>query len=358
MRNVKVGRFGLSFLALGMLVVPLLQATPALSATAYVSITGSGATCTPAAPCATLDAAVAVSGAAGKIIILSAGDYQGLTNPITGGMTITTQVSGVAVRQDTLTQPVFTINAGANDTVTLHGFSIVGGAHGTNGIQVDNAGRVYVENCGVKNVPGLAMFLQPNPGANQQSQLYISNTEVSNATTGLILIAPRSGFVKTYFNRAEVHNSSGYGIKSDGSNGQIDNAITDSAFFSITGAAIHGFTPAAGSPGAPVVRIAIERTTVLNSGGGGSVANGGGSRVFVNKSTLMSNQFGARSLNGGSTVLTDSVVTGNGTGVDLNNTSPVFSFGNNSIQFNGFSQCGNDVCNGAGAGTMGTSTLR
>ena len=240
--------------------------------------------------CLTLDKAITASTQSGKIIIAGHGDFQGLTNPITGSLTIIAPDGGVSIKQDTLAQPVFTINAGNSDTVTLKSLGINGGTAGTIGIQVDKAGKVYIENCtlkGFSNGAAQAMFLQPDPGTGVQSQLYISNTEVSNAQTGLIFIAPRSGLVKTYFTHVEVHNTNGYGIKSDGTNGSIDNAIADSAFFSMTGSAIHGFTPPAGSPGTPVVRISMERTTVLNSGGGAVVGNGGGSRMLVNKSSVM-----------------------------------------------------------------------
>lgn len=361
MRTLSARKFAFPFVILGTMFVPLLHATPALSASAYVSATGSGATCTQAAPCATLDAAITAAGAGGSIRIVSPGDFQGPTNPITFSLSIVATEIGTVIKQDTLAQPVFTINAGANDTVSFKGILIAGGATGTIGIQVDNAGRVYILNCTLKgftNGAAQAMFLQPNPGAGNQSQLYISNTEVSNANSGLILVAPRSGSVKTYFTHVEVHNTSGFGIKSDGTNGTVDNAITDSAFFSMTGSAIHGFTPAAASPGVTVVRVSIERTTVLNSGGGAIIGNGGGSRMLVNKSSVMAHASGISAINGGTVVLNDSVVTGNGVGVSLVAGSPVFSYANNVIQFNGFAQCGNDVCNGASPGTLTSAALR
>jgi hypothetical protein len=343
--------------------VTFLQATPAQAATAYVSATGLDTnTClSEAQACLTLDKAITVSSPSGKILIVGHGDFQGLTGPIVGGLSIIAPDGGVSIKQDSLSQPVFTINAGTTDTVTLKNLGINGGNAGTIGIQVNNGGKVFVENCtlkGFSNGEGEAMFLQPNPGAGVQSQLYISNTEVSNATTGLILIAPRSGLVKTYFTHVEVHNSSGFGIKSDGTNGSVDNAITDSAFFSVTGSAIHGLTPPTGSPGAPVVRVSLERTTVLNSGGGAVVGNGGGSKMLVNKSTVIAHALGIYALNGGTVVLEDSIVSGNGVGVSLSASSPVISYGNNVISANSLAQCGDDVCNGASPGTLSTGTHR
>ena len=363
MRTLKVGKFAFSFVIVGAVSVALLQATPAQAATAYVSATGSNAnSClTEALACLTLDKAITVSTQSGKIVIAGHGDFQGLTSPITGSLTIIAPDSGVSIRQDSLSQPVFTINAGQSDTVTLKGLGINGGSTGTIGIQVDNAGKVYIQNCtlkGFSNGAGQAMFLQPNPGAGQQSQLYISNTEVSNSSGGLIFIKPQSGAVKTYFTHAEVHNSSSFGIKSDGTNGSVDNAVSDSAFFSTTGPAVNATTPAAASPGTPVVRVSLERSTVANAGNGAVVANGGGSRALVNKSSIMNASIGVYALNGGTAVLNDSVITGNGTGVSLASSSPVITYANIVISFNGFGQCGDNVCNGAAAGTLTSFTLR
>jgi len=366
MKAIRLKKLALLAAVAGAMFVPLLHATPVQAATAYVKATGNdAAACLDELnACLTLDKAITVSTQSGKIIITGHGDFQGLTSPITGGLTIIAPDGGVSISQNTLSQPVFTINA-ASDTVVFKSIAITGGSAGTIGIQVDNGNKVYIENCtlkGFSNGAAQAMFLQPNPGAGVQSQLYISNTEVSNANTGLILIAPRSGQVKAYFTHVEVHNTNGYGIKADGTNGQgLDVAIADSAIFSMTGSAIHGITPPTASPGTPVVRMSIERTTILNSGGGAVVGNGGGSRMLVNKSSVMSHALGIYALNGGTVVLNDSLVSGNSVGVSLNglgSTSPVQSFANNAIKYNGFAQCGDDVCNGASPGTLFTFSLR
>jgi hypothetical protein len=264
MKAIRLKKLALLAAVAGAMFVPLLHATSAQAATAYVKATGNdAASCLDEAnACLTLDKAITVSGQVnGKILIVGHGDFQGLTSPITGTVTIIAPDSGVAIKQDSLSQPVFTINSGASDTVALKNLGINGGTTGTVGVQVNNGGKVYIQNCtlkGYSNGAAQAMFFQPNPGAGNQSQLYITNTEVSNANTGLIFIAPQSGFVKVYFTHVEVHNSSGYGIKADGTNGQVDIAIADSAVFSLTGSAIHGVTPVAGSPGAPVVRMSVE----------------------------------------------------------------------------------------------------
>ncbi|MBI2715619.1 MAG: right-handed parallel beta-helix repeat-containing protein [Rhizobiales bacterium] len=173
----------------------------------------------------------------------------------------------------------------------------------------------------------------------------------------MILVKPRSGTpVKTYFANVEVHNSSTFGIKSDGTNGAVDNAVTDSAFFSMAGAAVSAVTPAAASPGPPVVRVSLDRATVLNAGAGAVFANGGGSRVFIIKSAVEAASTGITAVNGGNVVLNDSVVTGNGTGVNYSGGGVVASFGNNAVQFTGFGACGADVCNGGVAGTMNALT--
>ena len=364
MRTVRVGRFALPLAIAGTMFVSLLQATPAQAATAYVKATGNDAfSCLDESnACLTLDKAITVSGQVnGKILIIGHGDFQGLTSAITGSVTIIAPDGGVSIRQDSLSQPVFTINSGATDTVTLKNLGINGGSTGTIGIQVNNAGKVYIQNCNIRgfsNGAAQAMWLRPNPGAGQQSQLYISNADVSNANTGLILIQPQSGVVKVYFTHIEIHNTNGYGIKADGTSGGVDLAIADSAVFSMSGSAIHGLTPAAGSPGAPVVKMALERTTVLNSGGGAIVGNGGGSKMVVNKSSVMAHALGIYALNGGTVILNDSVVTSNSVGVSLAAGSPVFSFANNVIKFNGFTQCGDDVCNGGVAGTLNSAALR
>src|SRR5664280_1698440 len=207
----KLGKLSLLLVIGGaaMTLCPLLQATPAQAvtaqgATAWVSAVGldSNSCLTEALACATLDHAITVSGQSGKIIITGHGDFEGLTNPITGSLTIIAPDGGTNIKQSTLSQPVFVVTAGPTDTVVLKSLAIAGGPAGTIGIEVDNGSKVYIENCqlkGFSNGAAQAIFLQPNPGAGNQSQLYISNTEVSNANGSLIYVKPQSGSVKTYF---------------------------------------------------------------------------------------------------------------------------------------------------------------
>ena len=69
-------RFALAFASLGIALVPILNAAPASAQLdhTYVSRTGSGSTCSFAAPCSSINAAIAATNTDGDVSILN-GDY-------------------------------------------------------------------------------------------------------------------------------------------------------------------------------------------------------------------------------------------------------------------------------------------
>src|SRR3954454_17861644 len=98
----------------------------------YVSGLGSdGNPCTAASPCATFQAALALTLAGGEIFVLNSANYGPVT--INKGLTITSEgaVAGILATSGA----AITINAGPNDAVNLRGLGLDGANSGTVGIQ-------------------------------------------------------------------------------------------------------------------------------------------------------------------------------------------------------------------------------
>src|SRR5258708_25134143 len=135
-------RNALSFIPI-ILVAGILQLEPAYGQAmrTYVSGTGKdGTACTLANPCRTLQAALKLTNPGGEIQSLDSADYgyvtinQAVTLLGAHGATgvLAANVSGV------------TINAGANDVVTLKGLEIDGSGSGVNGIQFNSGAALNV----------------------------------------------------------------------------------------------------------------------------------------------------------------------------------------------------------------------
>src|SRR5258706_6853833 len=120
-----VGKSVLWLLLPAMTIVPWLHALPAQAQAMGTFVSGLGKDsnpCTVAAPCKTLQAALAKTLAGGQIFALDSADYGYVTidkavsiiNGHATGVLATSSVTGV------------TINAGANDTINLQGLDIDG----------------------------------------------------------------------------------------------------------------------------------------------------------------------------------------------------------------------------------------
>src|SRR3954454_11379654 len=98
----------------------------------YVSGLGSDSNpCTAASPCATFQAALAMTLAGGEIFVLNSADYGPVT--INKALTITSEGAAAGILANT--GAAITISAGASDVVNLRGLAIDGANSGSVGVQ-------------------------------------------------------------------------------------------------------------------------------------------------------------------------------------------------------------------------------
>src|SRR5664279_1039240 len=160
----------LSSLAAGMVAV-LVASSPALAvgtaSRTFVSGVGTDTgSCPLASPCRTFAYALTQTAPSGEIIVLSSAGYGTVT--ITQAVSIinTSNFAGVTVASG----DGITINAGVNDSVTLHGLTVDGGGTGSNGIVFNTGGKLTIDQCDLMNFvgggpnTGNGILIQPTSG--------------------------------------------------------------------------------------------------------------------------------------------------------------------------------------------------
>src|SRR5215472_5259278 len=274
-------------------VVAILQLAPAYGQAmrTYVSGTGKdGAPCTLANPCRTLQTALGLTRPGGEIRSLDSADYgyvtinQAVTLLGAHGATgvLAANVSGV------------TINAGANDVVTLQGLEIDGGGSGVNGIQFNSGAALNVQDSVIRGF-ATGISFQPNAA----SSFSVSGTILSNNTTGILFQT----------------STASTGVLSDAH--LVNNA---------SGAVVQG------TSGAGVVSLTVKNGTVANNGTVGLLSNGY-STLNVSGATIANNGTGVQAQGSNALLqLAGSTVTGNGSGWIATSGGQVYSpGGSNSI---------------------------
>ena len=149
---------------LGAVLVPILLATPANAQATRTWVSGVGDDanpCSRTAPCKTFAGAISKTAAGGEINCIDPGGFGGVT--ITKSMTIdcANTEAGVLVAGTN----GITVNAGANDVVTLRGLDLIGtvSTPALNGIRFIAGSALHVEKCSIREflAPGVAIEAQP-----------------------------------------------------------------------------------------------------------------------------------------------------------------------------------------------------
>jgi hypothetical protein len=281
----------------------LLSQAPAQAQAIRTFVASNGndaAACSRAAPCRTFAGAVAKTAAGGVVSCVDASDY--------GAVTIAKSLSIVCDNTQagiTTTATGVNITTAATDTVTISGLDIEGSGTGINGISLTSAGTLHVHNVRIRGFRG--------GGANRSFGI---------------------NFVPTAAAKLYVS----------------DSVITDSGF-GFGGAGI--WIASSG----PVISASVWRTTVdnnligmrvfgpgaLNVTAADSTFNGNSTGIQLGGATLMlhnvvvanNNLIGLSNVNTGGTLrIGNSVVTGNGTGVQTGTGAIFTSYKNNQIRGN------------------------
>jgi len=237
-------------------------------------VDGSG--CSLTSPCATFQAALALTTAGGEISVLGTADY--------GPVTITQAVSivngggfeaGIMVPSG---GTGITINAGASDAVSLRGLTIEGAGVGQTGIRFNTGKSLIVESCVIDHlaVDGIEFF------PNATSSLSVSNSLVADNGSDGIYVAPNgSGTVTAVFNHVETNNNSlGIGVYGNSSTGTTEATISES---------LSAGNGSIGIYGVQATLIVSHSVISYNSIG---LEAGTGAKVALGRSTVTGNQVG------------------------------------------------------------------
>jgi hypothetical protein len=299
-------------------IVALLPATPAqaLNSKSFVSSTGSGATCTRAAPCTDFGTAALVTQSGGEIDCLDSGPFDGglFTKSVTidcastEAMTVGFAINGPGI--------VVRIR-----NLTMNGLGGSGSSASGGGIDFQDGAALFVENCVIQNLSTNGIKFRPSsPG----SQLVVTDTALSNngsgSTGGGILVSPQSGgSARVELERVSVgKNVFGIAVDGTGSSGGINMTIADSVLSGNINDGLVATTPSGGAP----IGVMVTNTKSTNNG------------------------FGIRSIGPNVTVrVENSKVIGNGTGLTALSGGALLTFGNNAVRANG--------TDGAFSGTVG-----
>jgi hypothetical protein len=285
------------------------QPASAQATRTWVSGVGNDANpCSRTAPCKTFAGAISKTAAGGEINALDPGGYGAVT--ITKSIAIDGGSGQVASVLAAGTNGII-INAGANDVVTLRNIEI-NGVNGTptpglNGIRFLAGSSLVVENVRIFGFSQSGIDINLNTAS--AVRVMVTDTIVSNSATGIFAKNAGSGRLTVSAQRVSLLRNSTVGFKGDSTTGSaaIFCAISDSmAAGNATG--IH----AAGGPAGGVL-IQITRSSVVNNVNTGVLADGSATSVALLSNTLVS---------------------GNGTGLASAGGAQLDTYKNNSVNGN------------------------
>jgi hypothetical protein len=267
-------------MAVGGLLAVWMQPAAAIPRT-FVSGTGSGTTCTRAAPCASFATAQTATDLGGEINCLDAGVFPAAT-VITKSLTI--DCSGTLGA----TASGFQVNA-PGVTVRIRGLSIRSANNFGSGIEFIDGAALYVENCSFSSDTGsLGIGFFPNSGT---GRLYITDSVFNNNTsTGIVIQPAASGAIRATLDgvRAENNGQDGIAVLNSVGTGTVLVQIRNSV---MAGNSLNGLRISAPA-GTAVVSVTVDNSSSLLNQSSGVVAAGSSSFAVVGRSTVMSNTTG------------------------------------------------------------------
>ena len=269
----------------------------------FVASNGNDANpCSLVQPCRTFGAAITQTSAGGEVIVLDSAGY--------GAVTITKSVSiiapaGIYAGISVLSGDGVTVNAGATDTVVLRGLTI-NGQGGANGITINNALMVHVENCVIANMG--------DKGIDQVAgTLDVKDTIVRDGVWGIFVQAP--GQANLDHVRIEG-NATGVAAEYGGKIAMQDSLVTRSSNIGVV----------ANNPTISGSQVTISRSLISSNNYGVYVDANNGSNVAIvtiSDSTITQSNVAIHvTSNGdpsysGRARLTNNTVSGNGRGVQI-----------------------------------------
>jgi hypothetical protein len=297
-------------LILAALLAALAVPAKAQLARTFVSASGSDANnCDRPTPCRTFQHAHDNTLAAGEITVLDPGGYGAVT--IAKSISIINDGVGEAGVLVSGGGAGITINAAGAD-VSLRGLTIKGiGFGGGDGIVINDASFVAVENCAIRNLDGASKGNGILYRTTTSGTLAVSNTFVTdNLGEGISVIADGSATLNAAIDHVELHNNGGVlhqGLLVASISGTVNVVVSDTI---VTGSGAAGVVASIVGVGA-VANLMVVRSVVAHNATG-LLAAGPGATLRVGQST----------------------VTGNATGWAVQSSGTLQSYGNNRVDGN------------------------
>lgn len=291
--------FWLAFFGLALSLCAMTTAAQAQATRTWVSGVGDDANpCSRTAPCKTFAGAISKTAAGGEIDALDPGGFGTLT--VTKAITIDGgggQVASV-LASGTIG---FSVNAGANDVVTLRNLRINGAGTtlGTKGVNIINAGTVRVENCVIENFSNVGIDAENAA----RTFLDVVDSIIQNNTVGGIFSSTAA--TTSGRNRVSIKNTSllgnGYGVR----------------------ASLN-------------TRVQISNSFIADSPtGGGVLADAASANMSITDTTISNNSgAGIQATNSAIIRISNVMVTENPNGLVFNSGGQIISWGNNHVADN------------------------
>jgi hypothetical protein len=270
-----------SLLAVGALAFAF-ASSPALALSARTFVSGAGSdegVCAVATPCRTFAYAPTQTAPSGEIIVLNSAGYGAVTINKAVSIINTSNFAGVTVASG----DGITINAGANNSVTLRGLTVDGGGTGSNGIVYNSGGKLTIDQCDVMNFgTGTAngIFVRPTSGTHKIS--ITNTTTTNNRGEGARIFINNSAIAVIFIDRVTANNNGyGVGIQSYSSGGvaaSVSNSIAsfndNSGFFfrAVTASLDASYASSNNGPGVYVytsATLALGRSVLMSNAGYG-----------------------------------------------------------------------------------------
>jgi hypothetical protein len=274
------------FIAVALALAATLPAVPAQAAGAartFVSAAGSDTNnCTNVAtPCRHFATAYAATAPDGEIYVLDPANYGSLT--VTGPVSI--EGHGWASVAPISGHPAITISANPGDKINIIGVVLDGTAiAGTTGIQFISGGSLTVRDSVIRNFAGYGIFFGPNAS----SQLYVSNTVLSdNGVDGIQIFPIGSGTTSGVLNHVEMEHNTQNGLAVFADAQPVLLTVSDSVSANNANNGI-----LANSTGGQLSNLMVRNCVIANNGVDGLLAQNSGATIRVTRSTITGNAVG------------------------------------------------------------------
>jgi hypothetical protein len=269
----------------------------ALANRTFVSGSGSDANpCSLAAPCRSFAGAILQTSPGGEIAVLDTAGYGAVT--ITKAVSIVNEEGVEAGVTTSAAGDAITITAGATDVVNLHGLTLVGGGVGTNGITINSAGSVNIQNTVIRGFTqnGINMVVTGSGTSN----LSVIDTTVSNNTNG-VLVQPAGDNLtgRAVFKRVQAIGNTAVGLLVVGGAGAESSHVKSTAIDTLaSGNGVDGFAATATSGLANSTDFELINCQAVENGTG-VLSNNATVNIFLAQTTIADNPINGYDNSGG-----------------------------------------------------------